>query len=303
MAMFVHVNYAYANMDERHIQVGMRMIGHEVLLNACDETSRVLPIEKEENRYKIRFSSDFEFDPAQLVSTVNQIIEKTEISHGYIVEVETCDSNKVVYSYEMGHTSQFDMIPCQGRVLPKACYSIFVTIMDPNAEYTSVLNSTNLLTPPSELSNKFDAEKFTQNTLAGKKGGNLNRIALLILPLFLLIGSIFYFRRKKEMPITDPDLISIGDFLFNKRTMTLSHLHEKIELTSKEADLLFLLYKSSNKTLERENILNVVWGDDGDYTGRTLDVFISKLRKKLVADSSLKIVNIRGIGYKFVVNH
>lgn len=100
----------------------------------------------------------------------------------------------------------------------------------------------------------------------------------------------------------DPDLITIGDYQFNKRNMTLSHQDASIELTSKEADLLFLLYNSSNKTLERENILNVVWGDDGDYTGRTLDVFISKLRKKLVADSSLKIVNIRGVGYKFVVN-
>ena len=64
-----------------------------------------------------------------------------------------------------------------------------------------------------------------------------------------------------------------------------------------------MLYTSENKTLEREHILNVIWGDEGDYVGRTLDVFISKLRKKLIADTNLKIENIRGIGYKFVMNN
>ena len=74
------------------------------------------------------------------------------------------------------------------------------------------------------------------------------------------------------------------------------------ELTSKEADLLLLLYNDVNTTVEREVILNRVWGDEGDYVGRTLDVFISKLRKKLEVDSKVKIVNIRGIGYKLVMD-
>ncbi|MBK9591743.1 MAG: winged helix-turn-helix domain-containing protein [Crocinitomicaceae bacterium] len=54
---------------------------------------------------------------------------------------------------------------------------------------------------------------------------------------------------------------------------------QSIELSSKEADLLFLLFSNENKTLERAYILNLVWGDEGDYVGRTLDVFVSKLRK------------------------
>jgi DNA-binding response OmpR family regulator len=74
-------------------------------------------------------------------------------------------------------------------------------------------------------------------------------------------------------------------------------------LTSKEADLLILLHNSVNTGIEREVILNEVWGDEGDYVGRTLDVFISKLRKKLEGDSSVKIVNIRGVGYKLVLNN
>ena len=66
--------------------------------------------------------------------------------------------------------------------------------------------------------------------------------------------------------------------------------------------MLDLLYANLNQTVNREHILQVVWGDEGGYLGRTLDVFISKLRKKLDADSNLKIVNIRGIGYRMVLN-
>ena len=54
--------------------------------------------------------------------------------------------------------------------------------------------------------------------------------------------------------------------------------------------------------MEREVLLNKVWGDQGDYVGRTLDVFISKLRKKLEADPHVKIVSIRGVGYKMVID-
>ena len=66
--------------------------------------------------------------------------------------------------------------------------------------------------------------------------------------------------------------------------------------------MLLLLYHAVNTTVEREVILKDIWADDGDYIGRTLDVFISKLRKKLEDDTNVKIVNIRGIGYKLVLN-
>jgi DNA-binding response OmpR family regulator len=84
--------------------------------------------------------------------------------------------------------------------------------------------------------------------------------------------------------------------------MTLSIDNNSVELSGKEVDLLLLLQTSANTTLEREVILKSVWGDEGDYVGRTLDVFISKLRKKLEADSNIKIANIRGVGYKLVVD-
>ena len=64
--------------------------------------------------------------------------------------------------------------------------------------------------------------------------------------------------------------------------------------------MLKLLNESANTTVPKEVLLNKVWGDEGDYIGRTLDVFISKLRKKLEADPELKIINARGVGYKLI---
>jgi DNA-binding response OmpR family regulator len=116
-----------------------------------------------------------------------------------------------------------------------------------------------------------------------------------------------YFRKKKAAAVpavdsADPDILLIGDTVFDQKNMTLLHAGEKIELSSKESDLLALLFTNVNRTIEREYMLKVVWGDEGDYVGRTLDVFVSRLRKKLEPDQRVKIVNIRGIGYKFIVN-
>ena len=108
---------------------------------------------------------------------------------------------------------------------------------------------------------------------------------------------------KKKSPQLDTDLIQIGQYAFDQKRMSLKLKTKSIELSSKESELLFLLFSNENKTLEREHILNVVWGDEGNYVGRTLDVFISKLRKKLEEDPSIKIINVRGIGYRFVINY
>jgi DNA-binding response OmpR family regulator len=111
-----------------------------------------------------------------------------------------------------------------------------------------------------------------------------------------------YFIKKKNPSERDPDLILIGASQFDKRNMTLSFENKRVELSNKEAELLSLLHAYANAPVERAIILQRVWGDAGAYLGRTLDVFISKLRKKLEADASVRIVNIRGIGYKLLMD-
>ena len=121
--------------------------------------------------------------------------------------------------------------------------------------------------------------------------------------IFLIAFIPFYYFRVKNNENDNPDLIAIGASRFDKKNMALSIADKRIELSHKEADLLSLLHSSANNPIDREVILKQVWGDQGHYVGRTLDVFISKLRKKLEADSTVKIVNIRGVGYKLVMEN
>ena len=83
--------------------------------------------------------------------------------------------------------------------------------------------------------------------------------------------------------------------------LTLTVGNAQRQLTHKEAEILALLAGSRNTLLKRDHILKVVWEDNGYFVGRSLDVFISKLRKYLKNDSNIEIINIHGEGYKFVV--
>ncbi len=254
---------AQDNHKKQQIEVSLRMIGHQILLNSEDSTSRVLPIKQENERYRIQFESDFELNPDELVNTVNRVMTETTIAKGYFVEVESCETGEVVYSFKMTDLEKYDIIPCKSRDLPKSCYSLLFTLLE------------------------------KKESLA----------AMNILILVVLVISVFFFLwKRRSKPKIDPNRIPLGEYHFDKRNSELIIEDQRIELTNKEADLLLLLYNEVNITVEREVILNRVWGDQGDYVGRTLDVFISKLRKKFEADSSVKIVNIRGVGYKLVMD-
>ncbi len=280
--MVVFTSTGFAQTDaERQEKVAMRKIGHEVLLSIGDSTSRVLPIEKEGNGYRISFSSEFGFDPDQLAATIDTIMASNNIATSYVVEVNDCDTNFVVYSYKGGSSANQGELACRGRIQPVGCYNLFVTIL----EFPEPLVSE------------------TDNELVSKESNMVNRLIWILASIALILGFIvFVIKRGKRVAGIDPNVIPIGAYLFNRRKMELSFKDESIELTSKECDLLQLLCDSTNDTVERETILKMVWGDEGDYVGRTLDVFISKLRKKLEADSNVKIVNVRGVGYKLVLN-
>lgn len=97
------------------------------------------------------------------------------------------------------------------------------------------------------------------------------------------------------------DIIHIGSFTFDFPKQTLQYASEDtMQLTHREAHLLFHLIKHKNNVLERSFILNKLWGTDDFFSARSMDVFISKLRKKLKQDTSIQILNVRGFGYKLI---
>ncbi len=89
----------------------------------------------------------------------------------------------------------------------------------------------------------------------------------------------------------------IGKFVFDMSNFKLILGDDERKLTKKEAEILKLLSKNKGKVVERELILNLVWGDDNYFNGRSLDVFITKLRKYLKADEGLNLKNVHGIGF------
>jgi len=97
------------------------------------------------------------------------------------------------------------------------------------------------------------------------------------------------------------EVLKIGDFIFDFPKQTLQYKNDdSIQLTHREAHLLFHLIKNKNEVLERSLILNKLWGNDDFFNARSMDVFISKLRKKIKLDKSIQIVNVRGFGYKLI---
>ena len=90
----------------------------------------------------------------------------------------------------------------------------------------------------------------------------------------------------------------IGSYILDTEKLLLSHPKEKIRLTIREKDLLLYLLKFNHKTIKRDDILDNLWETNDYFTGRSLDVFISRLRKYFQHDAEIKIQSLRGIGFE-----
>ena len=281
LTTFGSVSESTAQTDREHVEVALRLVGHEILLRAKDSTSLVLPIESEKNKFRINFESRFPFSPSNLISLVDSIFAVAKIKDHYRLEVENIDEKEVVYSYEVVPNDE-GLIPCASRHQPEANYSVLVAFLDDQGRPIS-----------------FDDELAEQ---AIQKSSSTKGVVSVLVLMAIALAIGVYFWRIKNRSKTESGIIRIGKYQFDQRNMKLFFKKESIDLTSKESDLLSLLHSSMDETIEREKILKVVWGDEGDYVGRTLDVFISKLRKKFSEDDNVKIVNVRGVGYKLMLS-
>ncbi|GAA4143323.1 response regulator transcription factor [Sphingobacterium lactis] len=106
--------------------------------------------------------------------------------------------------------------------------------------------------------------------------------------------------KDKEEEISDK--FEIGEYFFDYTSQIISFKGQQQKLSTKEAELLRLLCLKKNDVLTREEALIKIWHDDNYFTGRSMDVFLSKLRKYLKEDPSVEIVNVHGKGYKLLVS-
>ena len=117
----------------------------------------------------------------------------------------------------------------------------------------------------------------------------------------LLVRMKAILRRAKEIKQPGRSIYKIGKLTFdyNRQTLTIKNKEEK--LTSKEAELLHLLCENLNEVLDRSVALNRIWYDDSYFNARSMDVYITKLRKYLKADPAVELINVHGVGFKLVV--
>lgn len=266
LVFFVNTN---SDFDLSRREVLLRRIGHEILLQSGDSISRVLPIKKiAENEYQISFEKEFSFVTDSLVNTTKRLLAKDYQVTDYVVNVINCDNSSVAYGYAISKNKKEDILACVGRKQPIACYKI------------------NIKFKPSDV--------VTANY----------KYYLVGLAFLLLIGFVFWkLKPKKQLSKIDNNKqFTFGSVVFDAQKRQLEINKETIDLTATETRLLLIFASSPNETIERSRLQKEIWEDEGVIVGRSLDMFISKLRKKLELDPNINIVVVRGKGYKFEVN-
>ena len=117
----------------------------------------------------------------------------------------------------------------------------------------------------------------------------------------LLLKIEIFLKRSHKNAISNKSIYTLGKYQFDSKNYLVFTDSEKIVLTQRESDLLKFFLDNKNIVLKREEILKSLWGDDDYFMGRSLDVFISRLRKIVVNEKGIAIENLHGIGFKFNV--
>ena len=109
-------------------------------------------------------------------------------------------------------------------------------------------------------------------------------------------------RRVKGKQVGNTTVFKIGQFEFDSKKQTLTIGEKQVKLTTKESDLLRLLATRENELLQRDYALRAIWVDNNYFNARSMDVYVTKIRKLLKDDPNVELLNVHGKGYKLVVN-
>jgi hypothetical protein len=251
-------------------EVLLRRIGHEILLQSGDSTSRVLPVKKiAENEYQVSFENAFTFQPESLVNTTQRLLAKDPLASDYVVNVVNCANASVAYGYAISKNKKDDIVACIGRRQPIACYMI------------------DIIFKPAGI-------------ITAKNGYLLGSLAVLAFVGFIFLRSV---KPRKTLPGSQyTGIFTLGSMSFDAETRKLMVNGKTIDLTRTETRVLRIFALSPNEAIERSRLQKEIWEDEGVIVGRSLDMFISKLRKKLEIDPNVNIVVIRGKGYRLEIS-
>ena len=106
----------------------------------------------------------------------------------------------------------------------------------------------------------------------------------------------------KNKVVEDQTIFQLGDYKFDSMRQTLTYKDGNIEnLTTKENDLLIMLCSVSNRLVDRDALLEKIWGESNYYTSRSMDVYITRIRQHFKKDTRIEILNVHGKGFKFII--
>jgi hypothetical protein len=332
----------------------VRLIGHRLLMQSGDFTSRVLPVtEIKEGTFLLQFEKEFVFNHDSLTMLAHGLLPKTQFPSGYTVTVHDCISGGIVYGFQINNTLP-DNLACVGRSQPAGCYTIEIAFPDlykdaekKDADISLRTNENKLskndpqVVNPKETKLLEVALEEANSKIAELKSLNVESREANPIPLpigteefkatafdYSLINLVFsgmlvslgvtlliarFGKIVTPVPVPDqnpattkesvPEGSALGKFLFDVKGQRLFPIaiemaSEVISLTDKECKVLELLNENFGELIPRETLMQKIWINEGVITGRSLDMFISKLRKKLSSDPELKITNVHGKGYK-----
>lgn len=270
IVLFASFSFDVENNFSERAKIALRDSGNRLLLTNQDSISLILPVvELDKDTYEFSFQQSLFINPDSLVSIIGQSLRNSDLLTPHIVEVVDNSNQEVSYSYEIKNKEEANLIPCLGRNLPKASYSIRLL--------------------------------FTEQSKRVLLDGKYSLLSLAFIGLF---GFVLLDKKRfaKSDQTVEPVYSTIGSYRFYQDQKKMIKGDRIIELSSKECELISLFGERPNQIIKREFLIKEVWEDNGVFVGRSLDTFISKIRKKFIHDESFNIVTVHGVGYRLEIN-
>lgn len=263
---------------ELQVNLALREIGHRLLLEQGDSTTAIPPVVFEKDRgFYLKFGGTLNYE------YLHKLVEETFQSKGlpsvYTLALFDCNSDDLMLGYS---TQDFKgpLVPsdltCLGRNELSDCYHLAIN---------------------------FPTQTEKEDTFL--------LVAAIVPIIVLLLGGFWWWKQTQPTRPTpgqlqakpEPETLiyQLGPLRFEPENLTLFGEGDPQRLTFRESKLLDLFCQNKNQLLPRESILEFVWGDEGVMVGRSIDVFVSRLRKKLKAAANIKIASVHGVGYRMEI--
>ncbi|MBE9462453.1 winged helix-turn-helix domain-containing protein [Dyadobacter sp. UP-52] len=257
------------------VNLALRRTAHLLLVENGDSTSGITPVQQQDaNTFLVRIDKLFDYD--KLPDLLQKSLKIHRIDRGYDVSVLHCENSTIVLGYNFQDLNQKHGVPCSGRKLEAGCYSLKVS--------------------------------FYPETKTATASGNW-----WIFPVGSLLAGLGYivWKKTKNLPeLTEQEPVKFEantKIVFGNSSLDMTKLllisgSKSHNLTYREGKLLLLFVNNINQIMERDFILKSVWEDEGIIVGRSVDVFVSRLRKMLSEDLNVKISAVHGVGYRLEVS-